>query len=179
MSTPPRTVARPPAGRPPAGRSRLVLLVGVGIVVLYLAGAVVSGRASILARRPLLDGLAPGARALLDRADATYRKANGHSMSAAALAGFSGAWALFRYVLPEARSVAPADVAAAARRARVPAGGLPNGSGLEFAPPGGADAGANLRAASVIWEWTQVNQREVTWPPQFATSPIATIRPSR
>jgi hypothetical protein len=61
----------------------------------------------------------------------------------------------------------------------VPAGGLPNGSGLEFAPPRGADAGANLRAASVIWEWTQVNQREVTWPPQFATSPIATIRPSR
>jgi hypothetical protein len=38
---------------------RLVLLAGVGIVVLYLAGAAVSGRASILARRPLLDGLAP------------------------------------------------------------------------------------------------------------------------
>ena len=57
-------------------------------------------------------------------------------MSAAALAGFSGAWALFRHVLPEAGSLAPADVAAAARRARVPAGGLPNGSGLEFAPPG-------------------------------------------
>jgi branched-chain amino acid transport system substrate-binding protein len=124
-------------------------------------------------------GLAPGARALLDRADAAYRKAYGHSMSAAALAGFSGAWALFRHVLPEARSLAPADVAAAARRARVPAGGLPNGSGLEFAPPGGVDAGANLRAASVIWEWTQVNRREVTWPPQFATAPIATIRPSR
>jgi hypothetical protein len=41
------------------GRSRLVLLAGVGVVVLYLAGAAVSGRASILARRPLLDGLAP------------------------------------------------------------------------------------------------------------------------
>src|SRR5215211_5375953 len=124
-------------------------------------------------------GLAPGTRALLERADAAYRKANGHSMSAAALAGFSGAWALFRYVLPEAGSLAPAEVAAAARRARVPPGGLPNGSGLEFAPPGGADAGANLRAASVIWEWTEVNRREVTWPPQFATAPIATIRPSR
>jgi branched-chain amino acid transport system substrate-binding protein len=124
-------------------------------------------------------GLAPGARALLERADAAYRKANGHSMSAAALAGFSGAWALFRHVLPEAASLAPADVAAAARRARVPAGGLPNGSGLQFAPPGGVDAGANLRAASVIWEWTKVNQREVTWPPQFATAPIATLRPSR
>jgi branched-chain amino acid transport system substrate-binding protein len=124
-------------------------------------------------------GLTPGARALLERADAAYRKANGHSMSAAALAGFSGAWALFRYVLPEAGSLAPAEVAAAARRARVPAGGLPNGSGLEFAPPGGADAGANLRAASVIWEWTEVNRREVTWPPQFATAPIATLRPTR
>jgi hypothetical protein len=32
---------------------------GVGMVLLYLAGAAVSGRASILARRPLLDGLAP------------------------------------------------------------------------------------------------------------------------
>ena len=124
-------------------------------------------------------GLAPDARALLERADAAYREANGHSMSAAALAGFSGAWALFRHVLPEASSLAPADVAAAARRARIPAGGLPNGSGLEFAPPGGADAGANLRAASVIWEWTEVNRREVTWPPQFATAPIATLRPTR
>jgi hypothetical protein len=37
----------------------VVLLVGVGMVVLYLVGAAVSGRASILARRPLLDGLAP------------------------------------------------------------------------------------------------------------------------
>jgi branched-chain amino acid transport system substrate-binding protein len=124
-------------------------------------------------------GLAPEARALLERADAAYRRAHGHSMSAAALAGFSGAWALFHHVLPAASSLAPADVAAAARAARVPAGGLPNGSGLEFGPPGGPDAGANLRAASVIWEWTEVNRREVTWPPQFATAPIAAIRPSR
>ena len=38
---------------------RVALLAGVGIVLLYLAGAGVSGRASMLARRPLLDGLAP------------------------------------------------------------------------------------------------------------------------
>jgi hypothetical protein len=125
------------------------------------------------------NGLAPDARDLLARADAAYREANGHSMSAAALAGFSGAWALFHTVLPEASSLAPANVAAAARRARIPAGGLPNGSGLEFAPPGGVDGGANLRAASVIWEWTEVNRREVTWPPQFATAPIAALRPTR
>src|SRR5918993_361717 len=95
------------------------------------------------------------------------------------LASFSGAWALFRHVLPEAGSMAPADVAAAARRVRVPAGGLPNGSGIEFAPPGGADAGANLRAASVIWEWTEENRRDVVWPDQFATAKLAAIRPSR
>src|SRR5512132_2418036 len=125
------------------------------------------------------NGLAPDARALLDRADAAYRKAYGHSMSAAALAGFSGAWALFHHVLPAAASQDPAAVAAAARRVRIPAGGLPNGSGLEFAPPGGTDAGANLLAASVIWEWTEVNRREVTWPPQFATAAIAPLRPTR
>jgi branched-chain amino acid transport system substrate-binding protein len=125
------------------------------------------------------EGLAPDAQALLERADVAYRRTHGHSMSAAALAGFSGAWALFRHVLPEAASLAPADVAAAARRVRVPAGGLPNGSGLQFAPPGGADAGANLRAASVIWEWTRVNQREVVWPGQFATADLAAVRPSR
>jgi hypothetical protein len=100
-------------------------------------------------------------------------------MSAAALAGFSGAWALFRHVLPAARSLAPAEVAAAARAASVPAGGMPNGSGLAFARPGGPDPSANLRAASVIWEWTEVNRREVTWPPQFATAPIAAIHPAR
>ena len=124
-------------------------------------------------------GLLPEARTLLERADAAYQAAYGHSMSAAALAGFSGAWALFRHVLPAARSLAPAEVAAAARAASVPAGGLPNGSGLAFARPGGPDPGANLRAASVIWEWTEVNRREVTWPPQFATAPIAAIHPAR
>jgi branched-chain amino acid transport system substrate-binding protein len=124
-------------------------------------------------------GLTHQGRALLERADGAYQAAYGESMSAAALAGFSGAWALFRHVLPAARSPAPADVAAAARAARVPRGGLPNGSGLEFGAPGGPDAGANLRAASVIWEWTELNRREVTWPPQFATAPIGAIRPTR
>jgi branched-chain amino acid transport system substrate-binding protein len=124
-------------------------------------------------------GLTSPGRALLERADGAYQAAYGDAMSAAALAGFSGAWALFRHVLPAARSLAPADVAAAARAATVPRGGLPNGSGLAFGPPGGPDAGANLRAASVIWEWTEPNRREVTWPPQFATAPIAAIRPAR
>jgi hypothetical protein len=42
-------------------RSRAAMLAGIGIAVLYLAGAALSGRASPLTRRPLLDGLAPPA----------------------------------------------------------------------------------------------------------------------
>jgi hypothetical protein len=69
MTTPATRQRRPPVDGPPTGRvaaggnrrerPSTALLVGVGILVLYLAGAAVSGRASILARRPLLDGLAP------------------------------------------------------------------------------------------------------------------------
>jgi hypothetical protein len=44
---------------PGHGRGRRALALGVALAVVYLAGAVLSGRASPLARRPLLDGLAP------------------------------------------------------------------------------------------------------------------------
>jgi len=61
MSTPGHRQLRPPDERASRSRTRsgLALLAGVGIVALYLAGAAVSGRSSILTRRPLLDGLAP------------------------------------------------------------------------------------------------------------------------
>ena len=55
-------------------------------------------------------------------------------------------------------------LAQAARSVTLPPGSLPNGSGLEFGPPGTPQAGANLRAASVIWEWTGVDRRAVVWP---------------
>ena len=51
-------------------------------------------------------------------------------------------------------------------------GALPNGSGLAFGAPGSSGAGENLRALSVIWEWTAPNTRSVVWPPAYATSPI-------
>jgi len=97
-------------------------------------------------------------------------------MSAAALAGFSAAWALFHIVLPAADQMTPEAAAAAALQMRVPIGELPNGSGLAFAPPGSLDPGANLRAMSVIWEWVRPGVRAVVWPQRFATAPIAAIR---
>jgi branched-chain amino acid transport system substrate-binding protein len=122
-----------------------------------------------------MSGLTPEARALLKRAGAAYRDRYGADMSAAALAGFSAAWALFHTVMPGAEQLTPRSAAAAALRARIPAGGLPNGSGLEFAPPGSTDPGANLRAATVIWEWLTVGWRAVVWPRQFATDDIRPI----
>jgi hypothetical protein len=114
---------------------------------------------------------AEGARALR-WGTAEYRRRHGEAMNAPALAGFAGGIALFEYVLPRARSLSAESVAAAARQVNLPPGTLPNGSGLAFAPPGSANAGANLNAASVIWEWIRPYTRAVVWPEAFSTHPI-------
>src|SRR5207245_5640091 len=77
-------------------------------------------------------GLTPAGEALLERARAAYRAKYHNEMSAAALAGFSGAWALFHTVMPAASEMTPKALATAALRARIPPGGLPNGGGLLF-----------------------------------------------
>jgi branched-chain amino acid transport system substrate-binding protein len=121
-------------------------------------------------------GLTAAGRAIFDRARDAYEARYAEEMSAAALAGFSSAWALFHLVLPAAPSITPSDVAATALGTRAPVGSLPNGSGLAFAPPESPDPGANLRAMSVIWEWVKPRVRAVVWPGRFATAPIAAIR---
>jgi branched-chain amino acid transport system substrate-binding protein len=121
--------------------------------------------------------LSSGAAEALRWARAEYRRRYAEPMSAAALTGFSGGWALFHHVLPRAESLDPAAVAEAVLAARVPRGGLPNASGLGFAPAGQPDAGANLRAATVIWEWVKPETRAVVWPPALATSALVPLVP--
>jgi branched-chain amino acid transport system substrate-binding protein len=123
------------------------------------------------------DGLTASGRALLERASTAYRERFGGSMSAAALAGFSGAWALVHDVLPNAASSTPSAVAAAALKVDLPTGSLPNGSGLRFGAPGTATAGANELAQSVIWEWTEPGERWVVYPERYATYEIETLDP--
>jgi hypothetical protein len=121
-------------------------------------------------------GLSPEAAALLKQAEAKYASLyQGEPMDAPALAGFSGAWALFHDTLLRSAGTTPAAVAAAAREVQLPVGSLPNGSGLEFAGPTTPDPGANLRAASVIWEWVGVNREAIVWPPGLATHPIENL----
>ncbi|MGH2703800.1 MAG: ABC transporter substrate-binding protein [Actinomycetota bacterium] len=119
--------------------------------------------------------LAPEGAWALRWASGEYRRRHREPMRAEALSGFAGGWALFRHVLPRARDLSPESVARAALRLRLPMGSLPNGAGLELAPQGASDAGANRRAAQVIWEWVAPLDRAVVWPPSWATAPIAPI----
>ncbi|HEX8100629.1 MAG TPA: ABC transporter substrate-binding protein [Actinomycetota bacterium] len=121
------------------------------------------------------DTLSPQAAALLRWARTTYRARYGQYMTAAALSGFASAWALFHHVLPVAKDLSSDEIAEAARRASLPIGALPNGSGVRFGSAGTAVAGENVRAESVIWEWVRPGFREVVWPPAFATGPIRTM----
>ena len=123
------------------------------------------------------DGLRAEGRALLERAEAAYADRFGGSMSAAALAGFSGAWALLHHVLPAATALTPDAVAEAANAIDLPDGSLPNGSGLRFGEPGTATAGANVLAASVVWQWQAPGENAVVWPARYATSPIRMLDP--
>ncbi|MEA2500326.1 MAG: branched-chain amino acid transport system substrate-binding protein [Actinomycetota bacterium] len=116
--------------------------------------------------------LTPEAASALEWGRSEYARRYGGPMTAAALTGFAGGWALFHHVLPAAKALTPTAIADAARSTQLPMGALPNGSGLAFGRPGGAGAGENLRALSVIWEWTAPNTRSVVWPPAYATSPV-------
>jgi branched-chain amino acid transport system substrate-binding protein len=118
------------------------------------------------------DQLSLEAKAALEWGRAAYRRRYGGEMSAAALSGFAGGLALFLHVLPLAPQLTPEAVAQAAEQVRLPTGALPNGAGLAFGPPGSPEAGENIRAARVIWEWIGLNTRAVVWPPALATYPI-------
>jgi branched-chain amino acid transport system substrate-binding protein len=114
------------------------------------------------------DGLLPATRRLLQEANSQYESRYHAEMTAAALAGFSGAWALLHYVIPHARSLEPGAIAQAARSLDLPKGTLPNGSGIKFGHTP-ATASENMHASSVIWEWVSVDKRAVVWPRRFAT----------
>jgi branched-chain amino acid transport system substrate-binding protein len=123
------------------------------------------------------EGLTAAGSELLERAGAAFADRYGAPMSAAALSGFSAAWALLHDVLPAATQPTPTSVAAAANSIELPRGSLPNGSGLRFGPPGSGTAGANLLASSIIWQWRSPGEHVAVWPPRYATHAIEPIDP--
>jgi len=133
-------------------------------------GLFASDKPDAAAVRP--DTLTASARSALAWATSAYRARYEQEMSAPALAGFANASALFAYVLPSASSGRALDVARAALATKLAVGALPNGGGLDIAPPGSDDAGANRAAAAVIEEWVDARHMPVVWPPAYATHPI-------
>jgi ABC-type branched-subunit amino acid transport system substrate-binding protein len=121
------------------------------------------------------EALGPEGRRTLGWVTARYRARYREPMSAPALSGFANAYAVLVHVLPAARTTSAVDVAAAALAVKLDEGTLANGAGLDLAPPGAAEPGANRRATSVIWEWVAPRTRAVVWPPAFATHPIVAL----
>jgi branched-chain amino acid transport system substrate-binding protein len=122
------------------------------------------------------NGLLPEGRQTLQWAEAQYAKQFGGEMDAYATSGFANAYALFEHVLPVAHSLTPAGVAEAASTVKLPVGSLADGSGMDFRATG-AEAGENLAAASVIWEWVAPGKEAVVWPPSYATQSVSVLAP--
>ena len=99
-------------------------------------------------------GLRPDARSLLQRANDAYHATWGEDMSPAALAGFSAAWAFFTDVLPS--GVLPRSRGRRRGRARDRSAAREPAErqrAAASARPDTPNAGDNVAAASVIWEW--------------------------
>ena len=91
----------------------------------------------------------------------------GHASSA-----FSGTWGLFTHVLPQAKTIEPAELREVALKLDLPQGSLANGSGIKFTnqdwAPDPKDAGQNLRASIGIWQWQKTGNNQV-FPKNLAT----------
>jgi len=114
--------------------------------------------------------LLPAARSLRHRVVQLFRQEGfGSAMSGPAVAGFVGGWVLFHTVLPKAASVTTPSIRRAAMAVNLPFGSEINGAGVRFAGPNAPDAGQNLRATSVIWQWQHVDRAVILWPHAYAT----------
>ncbi len=113
--------------------------------------------------------LLPPARALRRRVAAMYKRFYGAAMTGPSVAGFVGGWVLLHNVLNHAAKYTTQGIRQAALRLDLPYGSEINGAGVRFAPPTAPDAGQNLRATSVIWQWQHPDKAVILWPHAYAT----------
>ena len=98
--------------------------------------------------------LPPETRQLREEFRNRYNKAVGYDPPAFAAAGFDGAWALFKYVLPKAGKYDADAIREAAMAADVPEGGLTMGWGLKFSDgKTSKHIGQNTRAKVGVTQW--------------------------
>lgn len=128
-------------------------------------------------------GFDPGAlggpaRALYERLAVEWSRRARGAPTEDGLAGFSAAWTLFHDVLPRARGTGAGGhatgaeaIAAAARALDLPAGSLPDGSGVRFSSSP-ERLGQNLRAAAVVWQWQAPRHSVVVYPAEYRTGAV-------
>ena len=112
--------------------------------------------------------LDPAARQLRQTATGLYDKSFGGSMTGPAVAGFVAGWVLLRQVLPFAKTYSTTSIRRAFVSVNLPRGSEINGSGIYFARPSAGDAGQNLRATSVVWQWQSPGKATIVYPAGFA-----------
>jgi branched-chain amino acid transport system substrate-binding protein len=116
--------------------------------------------------------LTPEVRQVREEFRSRYKKAVGYNPPAFAAAGFDGAWALFKYVLPNAKSYDADAIRAAAMAADVPVGGLTMGWGLKFSDGKSSPyTGQNMRAKVGVTQW-QNGKLVLVAPDELASGPL-------
>jgi branched-chain amino acid transport system substrate-binding protein len=116
--------------------------------------------------------LSPEIRRLREEFHARYNKAVGHGPPAFAAAGFDGALALFKYVLPKAGKYDAEAIREAAMAADVPEGGLTMGWGLKFSDGKSSPyTGQNIRAKVGVTQW-QDGKLVLVAPSELASGPL-------
>jgi branched-chain amino acid transport system substrate-binding protein len=118
--------------------------------------------------------LSGDARAAYDKLATEYQRRFHAAPGEEPISGFASAWALVHDILPAAGTLDPAGIAAAANRADLVDGALPNGAGLKFSQAA-ADRGQNLRASSVIWQWQGYRHSVTVWPAVLATGQVGLV----
>jgi ABC-type branched-subunit amino acid transport system substrate-binding protein len=107
-----------------------------------------------------------------------YVKRFGTPMGTDGVNGFVAGWILLQDIAPVAltrfHSVSPDALRKAAIAIHRPYGSEINGSGVEFAASG-PEAGQNLRAVNVVWQWQKGGQTSIVAPRVFATSGVVDV----
>ncbi|HET6699296.1 MAG TPA: ABC transporter substrate-binding protein [Nocardioidaceae bacterium] len=94
-----------------------------------------------------------------------YTKLRNKPVSNQVVLGFSGMWALLKYVLPKASDpMDPDAVMEAAGKVEAPEGSLPNGWGIDF-----DETGQNTLATPSVQQW-QDGELVVVYPEELATA---------
>ena len=96
---------------------------------------------------------------------------NGGYPNPTSFVGFAGAWILYKFILPRAKSLDPEKLRQAALSLDVPKGQGVLNWGIKFAGPNAKNAGQNLRASAGINQW-QNGKLRLIWPKEVATSEL-------